>query len=152
MKEEIERLYEKARELLHLGDKDGFVYADDLSRLNKEVHELIHLLWNKKPGSIEEEARLCLAILMGFNGIMYANPEDEKIRCSVTDRTCYVLKELSSSLLKCQLLIYYYGEVEDDKLIKEAKEIMKGWERRELSAEELETVETLEMICPQPTV
>ena len=99
MKEEIERLYEKARELLHLGDKDGFVYADDLSRLNKEVHELIHLLWNKKPGSIEEEARLCLAILMGFNGIMYANPEDEKIRCSVTDRTCYVLKELSSSLL-----------------------------------------------------
>ena len=64
MKEEIERLYEKARELLHLGDKDGFVYADDLSRLNKEVHELIHLLWNKKSGSIEEEARLCLAILM----------------------------------------------------------------------------------------
>ena len=51
MKEEIERLYEKARELLHLGDKDGFVYADDLSRLNKEVHELIHLLWNKKSGS-----------------------------------------------------------------------------------------------------
>lgn len=152
MKEEIEKLYEKARELLHLGDKNGFVYADDLSRLNKEVHELIHLLWNKKTGNIEEEARLCLAILMGFNGIMYANPEDEKIRRSVTDRTRFVLKKLPSSLLKCQLLIYYYGEVEDDKLIKEAKEIMKGWERRELSAEELETVETLEMICPQPTV
>ena len=110
MKEEIERLYEKARELLHLGDKDGFVYADDLSRLNKEVHELIHLLWNKKSGSIEEEARLCLAILMGFNGIMYANPEDEKIRRSVTDRIRLVLKKLPSSLLKCQLLITIMGK------------------------------------------
>ena len=152
MKEEIEKLYEKARKLLHLGDKDGFVYADDLSRLNKEVHELIHLLWNQKTGNIEEEACLCLAILMGFNGIMYANPEDEKIRRSITDRARFVLRKLLSSLLKCQLLIYCYGEVEDDKLIEEAKEIMKGWERRELSAEELETVETLEIICPQPTV
>lgn len=146
MKEEIEKLCEKARELLHLGDKDGFVYADDLSRLNQEVHELIHLLWNKKTGSIEEEARLCLAVLMGFNGIMYANPEDEKIRRSVTERTRYVLKKLPSSLLKCQLLIYCYGEVENDKLIEEAKEIMKDWERRELSSEELETVETLEIM------
>lgn len=146
MKEEIEKLCEKARELLHLGDKDGFVYADDLSRLNQEVHELIHLLWDKKTGSIEEKARRCLAILMGFNGIMYANPEDEKIRRSVTDRTRFVLKKLPSSLLKCQLLIYCYGEVENDKLIEEAKEIMKDWERRELSSEELETVETLEIM------
>lgn len=146
MKEEIEKLCEKARELLHLGDKDGFVYADDLSRLNQEVHELIHLLWDKKPGSIEEEARLCLAILMGFNGIMYANPEDEKIRRSVTDRARFVLKKLPSSLLKCQLLIYCYGEVFDEALANEANEIINSWQERGLTKEEQEIAETLEYV------
>ncbi len=149
MQKEIETLYGKARELLRLGDKGSSVGVDELSRLNKEIHELIKILWNKKTETSEEEARLCLAVLMGFSGIMYANPEDEKMRHAISERSRRVLDKLPPSLLKCQLLVYCYGEVCDGKLVTEAKEIMKGWEGRELSAEELEIVETLEIICPQ---
>lgn len=127
MNTKIEALQSKAHQLIHLGDKEGVAYADDLSRLNREVHELINVLWNKKGKTVEEEARICLVLLMGYSVSMYANPSDVEKRQCVIDRACSVLEKLPAGLLKCQLLV-------------EAKEIMKGWSERELNEQEKEVV------------
>ena len=148
---QVEKLQRLARQQLFLDYIDEPVYADDISRVNTEIRHLVDALFPVRGKDAEQEAALCLSLLMGYNAVIYGQDDDKKKQI-ILDRIFRILNQLSPSLLKCQLLIYCYGEVDNDKLVEEAKEIMKGWERRELSAEELETVETLEIICPQPTV
>ena len=146
MQTAIEQLYNKAHELLHLGEADGFVYAEDVSGLNKEVYDLVNQLWDQKGQTDEEEARLCLSILMAYNGMIYANAFDEKKRRSVFSRACNVLSKLSPSILKCQLLVYCYVENYDNKFMQEAKLIIDSWDGRELSVEEREVLEVLKVV------
>ena len=61
----------------------------------------------------EEEALLCLALLMGYNALIYTN-DIETRKQTILERSWKVLEKLSPSLLKCQLLTYCYGEVFDD--------------------------------------
>lgn len=51
----------------------------------------------------EQDATLCLAILMGYNVSMYANPEDEERKQAVLIRSLSLLDVLPPSLLKQQL-------------------------------------------------
>lgn len=100
---QIRTLQSKADELLHLGDSDGFIYSDDLTRLNHEIHQLVNSLWNREGATLRENAELCLALLLGYGGCMYANPDDEAKRAALFARTRQILTKLPISQLKEQL-------------------------------------------------
>lgn len=136
----IEELQRASRELLHLGEADGMVYADDLSRLNREVCCQSRALLKAKGETPEEEAAICAALLMGYTVTMYGNPVEQQ-KQQILNRALYVLDDLPVSLLKCQLLTYCYGVAGDEELLKEACEIIDSWGERELLEEEKEVVE-----------
>ena len=98
----------------------------------------------------EEEARLCLALLMGYNATIYDYGDKESKKQVILDRSLLVLESLPSSLLKCQLLTYCYGEVFEEELAKEAHTIIDGWKDRELLEEEREIVENLRILEEPP--
>ena len=130
---QIQELKHLAHELLYLGVDDSPIYADSLCQQNKEVLQA---------STDEEEALLCLALLMGYNALIYTN-DIETRKQTILERSWKVLEKLSPSLLKCQLLTYCYGEVFDDELAAEAHAIIDDWGKRELTAEEQEIVDTL---------
>lgn len=93
--------------------------------------------------TIEEEASLCIALLTGYNATIYNHGDKEEKIQSVLDRCWAIIDKLSTSLLKCQLLVACYAEVFDEELAKEAHEILDGWKSRKLSEEETEALERL---------
>ena len=103
LQEKIESLYNQVNRLLHLSETNGYIYADDFSELHKAIHEKIMDLYSQRGKTPEQEATLCLAILMGYNVSMYANPEDEERKQAVLTRSLSLLDVLPPSLLKQQL-------------------------------------------------
>ena len=94
LQENIDELQHLADHLLHIGDKNGYVYADDLSALQQSIHEKINDLYSQRGETPEQDATLCLAILQGYNVSMYANPEDEDRKRSVLQRSLTLLDVL----------------------------------------------------------
>lgn len=139
---QIQELKHLAHELLYLGVDDSPIYADSLCQQNKEVLQKANVLFTAQASTDKEEALLCLALLMGYNALIYTN-DIETRKQTILERSWKVLEKLSPSLLKCQLLTYCYGEVFDDELAAEAHAIIDGWGKRELTAEEQEIVDTL---------
>ena len=90
LQENIDELQHLADHLLHIGDKNGYIYTDDLSALQQSIHEKINDLYSQRGKTPEQDATLCLAILQGYNVSMYANPEDEDRKRSVLDRKSVV--------------------------------------------------------------
>lgn len=103
LQEKIESLYNQVNRLLHLSETNGYIYADDFSELHKAIHEKIMDLYSQRGKTPEQDATLCLAILMGYNVSMYANPEDEERKQAVLTRSLSLLDVLPPSLLKQQL-------------------------------------------------
>ena len=95
LQENIEGLLSLVRMLLPGGGSAGCVYLDDLSALQRSIHEKINDLYSQRGETPEQDATLCLAILQGYNVSMYANPEDEDV--------------LPPSLLKQQLSAVCHG-------------------------------------------
>ena len=89
-----------------------------------------------KGATSEEEAAICLSLLMGYNATIYNDGDKESKIQSILDRSFAVLDHLPASLLKCQLLTYCYGEVFEEDLAQEAHQIMDSWKNRALSEEE----------------
>lgn len=83
--------------------KMGIYTPDDLSELHQAIHEKIIDLYSQRGKTPEQDATLCLAILMGYNVSMYANPEDEERKQAVLIRSLSLLDVLPPSLLKQQL-------------------------------------------------
>lgn len=108
LQEKIDNLYSLADRFLHIGDQNGYVYADDLSLLNKSIHTLINELYPQRGVTLEQEAALCLALLMGYSVSMYANPEEESKKYNTLVRSRHILQTLSASSLKEQLLTVYH--------------------------------------------
>ena len=131
---QVQNLQHIARELLYLGTDGSPIYTDHFRQLNTEVFRLSETLFSMKGATFEEEAAICLSLLMGYNATIYNDGDKESKIQSILDRSFAVLDHLPASLLKCQLLTYCYGEVfEED-----------GWKSRALSEEELEVMETLQ--------
>ena len=107
LQQKIESLQNLADSLLHIGDNDGYVYADDLSQLNKKIHEKIEELYPLKGGTEEQEAALCLAILSGYSVSMYANPEDERKKKAILKRAKKVVGEIFLASPKFQQLAVF---------------------------------------------
>ena len=68
LSEEAITLQRAAHELMYLGMDGSPVYSDDLSRRNGEVYRLTMALYRSgvKGTTIEEQANVCLALLMGY--------------------------------------------------------------------------------------
>ncbi|WP_250711308.1 MULTISPECIES: UpxZ family transcription anti-terminator antagonist [Bacteroides] len=147
---QIHELQHVAHELLYLGADGSPIYADSFRQLNTEVLQKSDALFALKGENPEEEARLCLALLMGYNATIYDYGDKESKKQVILDRSLLVLESLPSSLLKCQLLTYCYGEVFEEELAKEAHAIIDGWKDRELLEEEKEIVENLRALEEPP--
>lgn len=132
------QLYELAHTLWHLGEDGSPIYADKFRQLNTKITQLLDELYPAKGTSDEEEAEICLSLLMGLSSTIYnVEGQEEKMQV-VLDRASKVLQNLKPSLLKCRLLLHCYAEVHDKILMEEAKEIIMSWGGRELAEGEKE--------------
>ena len=140
---QITALYTLAHELLYLGSDGSPIYSDHFSRLNGDVLSRANTLYPHHGSTDEEEARLCLSLLMGYNATIYNNGDKEVRIQQILNRCWEVLDRLPASLLKVRLLTYCYGEVFDDDLSREAHSIIDSWGERALSGDECEIAEQL---------
>lgn len=143
-------LQHAAHELMYLGMDGEPVYSDTFCRLNKEVLVKSDSLFTSKSSDIEEEANICLALLMGYNATIYDNGDKEQKKQTVLDRIYNVLDKLPASLLKVRLLTYAYGEVYEESMLREAYSIINNWNVSALSNEQIEVISVLKNVEENP--
>ena len=107
LQEKIDKLQNTVHALLHKSNYMAGVYVDDLARLNKEIHEQINDLYPCHGTTAEQEAALCLSLLMGYSVSVYANSEDEVKKRAVLRRSQEIMKKRLPSPLKIQLHTIY---------------------------------------------
>ena len=107
LQEKIDKLQNTVHALLHKSNYMAGVYVDDLARLNNEIHEQINDLYLYHGETTEQEAALCLSLLMGYSVSMYANPEDEIKKQTILIRSQKIIQNLFSSPLKNRLHTIY---------------------------------------------
>ena len=107
LQEKIDKLQHTVHALLHKSNYMAGVYVDDLARLNNEIHEQINDLYLYHGETTEQEAALCLSLLMGYSVSMYANPEDEIKKQTILIRSQKIIQNLFSSPLKNRLHTIY---------------------------------------------
>ena len=144
---ELQRI---AHELMCFGMDGTPVYSDTFCRLNKEVLVLSDSLFPVQGSGTEEEANVCLALLMGYNATIYDNGDKEQKKQIALNRACELLGRLPASLLKVRLLAYTYGEVYEESLLQEAHAIIDGWGKEVMTAEQVELVKELRNIEENP--
>lgn len=110
LSEEAITLQRAAHELMYLGMDGSPVYSDDLSRRNGEVYRLTMALYRSgvKGTTIEEQANVCLALLMGYSASFVDHGEKQRHVQKVLDCCWDVLDALPASLLKLRLLTACY--------------------------------------------
>jgi hypothetical protein len=137
-------LFSLALRLLTCGLDGSPVYADQFARLNLEVYEQALELYHLRQGNTpEEEAGLCLSMLVAFNATIYDNGRKQQYIQEILDRSWKVLPQLAPSLLKVRLLTYCYGEVYEEDLVREAHAIINTWDQTKLTPEQVEIMEEL---------
>jgi hypothetical protein len=144
MKTDSSSLFSLARRLLTYGLDGSPVYADKFARLNLDVYEQALKLRNIRRGDTpEEEAGLCLSLLVAFNATIYDNGRKQQYIQEILDRSWETLPRLAPSLLKVRLLTCCYGEVYEEDLAREAHAIIDSWDKAELTPEQVEIMEEL---------
>lgn len=143
-------LQRAAHELMYLGVDGEPIYSDTFCRLNKDILVRCDSLFPLRSHTPEEEANLCLALLLGYNATIYDYGNKERKKQQILDRACAVLELLPASLLKVRLLTYCYGEVYEDALLQEAHAIIESWDETALSPEQTEIIEELRNIEDNP--
>lgn len=143
-------LQHAAHELMYLGTDGAPIYSDDFSRLNKEVLVKSDSLFLSKSSNVEEEANLCLALLMGYNATIYDNGDKEQKKQVLLERIYTVLEQLPASVLKVRLLAYCYGEVFDEPLAEEGRVIIVSWDATSLTAEQQKVIKEFQYVIDNP--
>lgn len=143
-------LQHAAHTLMYLGMDGEPLYSDDFCRQNKDVLLKSDSLFAAKSSDIEEEANLCLALLMGYNATIYNYGDKEQKKQEILVRAYDVLERLPDSLLKVWLLTYCYGETYEEALLQSARKIVDGWGQASLTSEQIEAVEELRNIEENP--
>ena len=143
LSEETLTLQRAAHDLMYLGMDGSPVYSDDLSRRNGEVYRLTTALYNSgvQGSTVEEQANVCLALLMGYNASFIDHGEKQKHVQEVLDRCWDILEVLPASLLKLRLLTACYGEVFDEPLADEGRAIIDSWNSASLTSGQREAIE-----------
>lgn len=139
-----------AHELMYLGMDGAPIYSDDFCRRNKELLVKSDSLFSAKGSDIDEEATLCLALLMGYNATIYDYGDKCRKKQAVLDRIYNILEQLPASLLKVRLLTYCYGEVYEDSMLQEAHSIIQSWNQDSLTPDQMEIIEELQNMEENP--
>ena len=126
LSEEVASLQRAAHDLMYLGMDGSPIYSDDLSRRNNEVYRLTTTLYNSgvQGSTVEEQASVCLALLMGYNASFIDHGEKREHVQKILDRcwdifvclppamvrystSLWLTKPVQSSLLgiRCHLLV-----------------------------------------------
>lgn len=149
---ETAALQRAAHELMYLGVDGSPIYSDDLSRRNGEVYRLTTALYDSgaKGGTIEEQANVCLALLMGYSASFIDHGEKQQHVQEVLDRCWDILDVLPASLLKLRLLTACYGEVFDEPLADEGRVIIASWDSASLTSEQQEAVAEFRNVIDNP--
>ena len=152
LSEETFALQRAAHELMYLGMDGSPVYSDDLSRRNGEVYRLTTALYNSgaKGSTTEEQANVCLALLMGYSASFIDHGEKQKHVQEVLDRCWDILDVLPASLLKLRLLTACYGEVFDEPLANEGRVIIASWNSASLTPEQKEAIAEFQNVVDNP--
>ena len=150
--EEALLLQRAAYDLMYLGMDGSPIYSDDLSRRNGEVYRLATTLYNSGTWgtTVEEQANVCLALLMGYSASFVDHGEKQQHVQEVLNRCWDVLDTLPASLLKLRLLTACYGEVFDEPLAEEARSIIASWDAPLLTAEQQEAVDEFQNVMENP--
>lgn len=144
-------LYSLAHELLTLGMDGSPVYSDSFARLNREVYEQALKLYNAPIGETpEQEAGICLSLLIAFNATYCDNGHKQQYVQSTLDRSFAVLPALETSLLKVRLLVYCYSESYESSLAEEAHVIIDTWDKSALLPEQIEIIGELKNVEDNP--
>ena len=152
LSEETLALQRAAHELMYLGMDGSPVYSDDLSRRNGEVYRLTTALYNSvaKGSTIEEQANVCLALLMGYNASFIDHGEKRQHVQEILDRCWDILDVLPASLLKLRLLTACYGEVFDEPLADEGRAVIASWDSALLTVEQREAIAEFQNVIDNP--
>lgn len=152
LSEETFSLQRAAHELMYLGMDGSPVYSDDLSHRNGEVYRLTTALYNSgfQGSTIEEQANVCLALLMGYSASFIDHGEKQKHVQEVLDRCWDILDALPASLLKLRLLTVCYGEVFDETLADEARAIISSWDSESFTSEQQEAIAEFQNVVDNP--
>lgn len=152
LSEEAITLQRAAHDLMYLGMDGSPVYSDDLSRRNGEVYRLTMALYNSgaKGITVEEQANVCLALLMGYNASFIDHGEKQQHIQEVLDRCWDLLDALPASLLKLRLLTACYAEVFDEPLADEARTIIASWDSASITPEQQEAVAEFQNVIDNP--
>ena len=152
LSEETLALQRAAHDLMYLGMDGNPVYSDDLSRRNGEVYRLPTALYNSgvKGSTVEEQANVCLALLMGYNASFVDHGEKQIHVQEVLNRCWNILDSLPASLLKLRLLTACYGEVFDDPLADEARTIIASWDSASLTPDLQEAIAEIKNVEDRP--
>lgn len=152
LSEEAITLQRAAHELMYLGMDGSPVYSDDLSRRNGEVYRLTMALYRSgvKGTTIDEQANVCLALLMGYSTSFVDHGEKQRHVQKVLDCCWDVLDALPASLLKLRLLTACYGEVFDESLADEGRSIIASWDSLSLTPEQQEAVDEFQNVTDNP--
>ncbi len=152
LSEEAITLQRAAHDLMYLGMDGSPIYSDDLSRRNGEVYRLTTALYNSgaKGSTIEEQANVCLALLMGYNASFIDHGEKQKHVQEVLDHCWDILNVLPISLLKLRLLTACYGEVFDEPLVEEGRAIIALWNSALITTEQQEAIEEFQNVVDNP--
>lgn len=143
-------LQQVAHELMYLGTDGEPIYSDHFCRLNKEVLVKADALFSSKSSNMEEEANLCLALLMGYNATIYDNGDKEQKKQFILDRINNLLEKLPVSLLKLRLLTACYSEVFNEPLTDEGHVIIASWDSTSLTAEQQEAIAEFQNVIDNP--
>ena len=150
--EEALLLQRAAHDLMYLGMDGSPIYSDDLSGRNGEVYHQTTTLYNSGiwGATIEEQANVCLALLMGYNASFIDHGEKQQHVQDVLNRCWDILDTLPTSLLKLRLLTACYSEVFDEPLADEARTIIASWDSASLTAEQQEAVDEFQNVVDNP--
>ena len=103
-----------------------------------------------KGSTVEEQANVCLALLMGYNASFIDHGEKQEHIQEILNRCWDILEVLPASLLKLRLLTACYGEVYDEPLADEARKIIAGWDEKSLTDEQQEAIEEFQNVVDNP--
>ena len=152
LSEEASTLQHAAHDLMYLGMDGSPIYSDDLSRRNGEVYRLTTALYNSgvKGSTVEEQANVCLALLMGYNASFIDHGEKQEHVQEVLNRCWDILETLPASLLKLRLLTACYGEVFDEPLANEGHAIIVSWDSVSITSEQEEAIAEFQNVIDNP--
>lgn len=139
-------LYRLSRRLLNLGGDGSSVYSDEFIQLNREVWLKARNLTSHRGATVDEEAFLCLTLLLAYNATLYDNGNKWRYICHLLDRSLPLFDVLPPSPLKAHLLVRCSAEIGDEQLAVQARNITNAWDVSALTSDQFEVLEELKSL------